>query len=305
MNLSEVIKEKRPNLSASSIKTYASVLKNIYKKIYNNENFNLENFNNSDKILKFLTDVPANKIKTILSALFVITENKAYRDKMMDSIQEYKDDIAKQEMTETQKDNWLNDGEMKEFFLKLKANADYLYKKKNLDLIDYQQIQNFIILALYYMISPRRSKDYVDFVIKSPDKEKDNYLEGDEFVFNSYKTAKFYGVQRIKIGKDLKAIINKWIKINPTKYLLFDSNGSQLSSVKLNQRLNKIFGKKISVNAIRHSALTSKFGDTIKLNKEIAKMTTEMGSSPNMLSTYVKNIPEDTAKKRTIKSKAI
>lgn len=305
MNLSEAIKEKRPNISDSSVKTYVSILKNLHKKIFNNENLELKNFNDSERILKFLSEMPANKIKTVLSALFVITENKAYRDKMMDSIQEYKNDIEKQEMTDTQKDNWLNTDDMKNTFLKLKDEATFLYKKKSLDMSDLQHIQNFIIVAIYYMISPRRSKDYVDFVIKSPDKEKDNYMDGDEFVFNSYKTAKFYGPQRIKIGKDLKTIINKWIKLNPTNYLLFDSNGLKLSSVKLNQRLNKIFGKKISVNAIRHFVLTDKFGDTIKLNKEIAKITSEMGSSPNMLSTYVKNIPQDTPKKTTKKSKAI
>jgi hypothetical protein len=87
----------------------------------------------------------------------------------------------------------------------------------------------------------------------------------------------------------LKAILNKWIKINPTEYLFFDSNMNPLSSVKITQRLNKIFGKKSSVNALRHSYLTSKYGDMIKKNNALAEDMSAMGSSLNMVSTYVKN----------------
>jgi hypothetical protein len=40
----------------------------------------------------------------------------------------------------------------------------------------------------------------------------------------------------------------------------------------LNQRLNAIFdGKKISVNALRHSYLTDKYGSTIETKKALAK----------------------------------
>ena len=57
--------------------------------------------------------------------------------------------------------------------------------------------------------------------------------------------AKTYGKQTVDIPIKLKNIIAKWARINPTEYLLFDSNMNKLSAVKLNQRLNKIFnGKK-------------------------------------------------------------
>jgi hypothetical protein len=62
-----------------------------------------------------------------------------------------------------------------------------------------------------------------------------------------------------------------------------------LSSVKITQRLNKIFGKKASINALRHSYLTSKYGDMIKQNNSLAEDMKEMGSSINMATTYIKD----------------
>jgi hypothetical protein len=108
-------------------------------------------------------------------------------------------------------------------------------------------------------------------------------------IFNSYKTAKCYGEQVVKIPIVLKNILAKWIKINPTDWLLFDTNMNPLSSVKLNQRLNRLFdGKKVGVNQLRHTYLTDRYGETIKKNQEIKNTMTDMGSSANMLTTYIK-----------------
>jgi hypothetical protein len=138
-------------------------------------------------------------------------------------------------------------------------------------------------------IPPRRSKDYVDFLIKDVDREKDNYLDKNKMIFNSYKTAKTYGQQSVDVPKPLQQILKKWISVNPTKTLLFDSNMNPLSSVKLNQRINKLFdGRKVSVNQMRHTYLTNKFGHTIDQKKAIDNTMSEMGSSSNMLDTYVK-----------------
>ena len=153
-----------------------------------------------------------------------------------------------------------------------------------------QQIQDFIIVALLggLFIPPRRSLDYCCFKIKNIDLEKDNYLDKNQFVFNTYKTAKFYKQQRVDIPKDLKTIVTKWIKVNPTDYLLFDTNKNPLTSVKLNQRMNKIFGKKVGVNQMRHTYLTDKYGDTISKQKQINADMTEIGSSGTQSKVYIK-----------------
>jgi hypothetical protein len=88
------------------------------------------------------------------------------------------------------------------------------------------------------------------------------------------------------------AILKKWIEINPYDYLLFDGKGQALDSVRLNQRINKIFPdkKNIGVNGFRKVYLTNKYGDTIKVNQELARDMQEMGSSASVSNSYIKNV---------------
>jgi integrase len=293
--MSEITKElhsKRPSLSKSSLITYTSILKNLYYKVFDKDNIDLKKFDDTNEILNFLKNMPANRRKTILSALVIITDNKKYRELMLEDVRDYNHEIHKQEKTPEQQESWVNTNQVKIIWEDLKKNAELLYKKKDLKNIDLQQIQNFIILSLLggIFIPPRRSKDYCDFYIKDIDKDKNNYLEKNKMFFNSYKTSKTYGQQEVEVPKPLLLILKKWININPTKTLLFDTYLKPLSSVKLNQRLNKIFNsKKVSVNQLRHTYLTNEFGHTINENKKINNVMEEMGSSKNMLTTYVKN----------------
>ena len=104
--------------------------------------------------------------------------------------------------------------------------------------------------------------------------------------FNSYKTAKTYGCQIIDIPRSLQIILKKWIHTNPTRTLLFDANMNPLSSVKLNQRTNKIFHeKKVSVNALRHAYLADKYIQHSQVDKQLSKDMSEMGSSRGMADT--------------------
>jgi hypothetical protein len=68
---------------------------------------------------------------------------------------------------------------------------------------------------------------------------------------------------------------------------LFDTKNKPLTSVQLNQRFNKIFGKPCSVNQMRRTYLTTKFGKTIEENKNIQETMTAMGSLKQQLQNYV------------------
>jgi integrase len=285
----EIIKLK-PNISQSSVNTYNSILKNLYKRVFGSEDIDLKKFEQTPAIISYLKDLEPSKRKTILASLVVITDNKRYRDLMMHDILEYKSNESKQMKNDKQTDSWVDTSEIETLINELHENSNTLYKKKTLTMADLQDIQNFIIICVLSgrYIPPRRSKDYVDFKIKTIDKDKDNYIEKKNLVFNSYKTSKTYQRQEIPIPPELLKILNKWIKINPTEYLFFDSNGKKLSNVKLTQRLNKIFGKKASVNQLRHTYLSDKYQDTIKLNKDMADDMKAMGSSRAQESIYIK-----------------
>jgi len=290
-NIKNAIVEARPHLSKQSISTYTSILKNLYEKVFESDKIELSKFNETSKILKFLKELEPNKRKTVLSALVILTDKKEYRDQMLEDINKYNEEQHKQEKSEKQNESWVEGEEVKKLISAFEKEVKLIYKKENPNMTDLQTVQNYIILCLLggVYIPPRRSKDYVDFKIKNIDKSKDNYLNKNKLIFNSYKTAKTYGQQELEIPDTLQKILKKWIKLNPTEYLLFDSNKNQLSNVKLNQRLNKLFGdKKVGVNQLRHTYLSDKYQDTIKANTDMAQDLNKMGSSMIQEKIYIK-----------------
>tara|TARA_R110000868_G_scaffold219194_4_gene470038 strand:- start:2669 stop:3550 length:882 start_codon:yes stop_codon:yes gene_type:complete len=289
-DLKEFIKDKRSTLSEGSLKTYVSILKSLHKKIWGGE-IDVKNYDDTEKVLEHLKEMPSNKRKTILSALVVVTDKKPYRDLMMTDVSTYNKEINKQEKTDNQKESWISTEEVKGIYDMLKKNADLLYKKKTHTANEIQQIQNFVILSLLggVFIPPRRSLDYCEFKIKNINKETDNFLDKNKLVFNRYKTAKTYGQQSVDIPVQLRNILTKYSKINPSEYLLVDTNGNKLNSVKLNQRLNAIFGgRKIAVNQMRHTFLTDKYAETSKKQKALETDLSDMGSSNNVAKNYIK-----------------
>lgn len=281
----EVLKDKRPNLSDKSINTYASVLKTIMK----NMKFDtVKQLDNDKKVLEYLAEMKPNTRKTRLSALFVLTENEAYKKNMLEDVNAYNNSMKSQTKNDKENENWITKDELFEIYNNLKKDTNILFRKKNKNMADLQDIQAFVMLSLFTLLPPRRAMDYSEMKIKNIDKTKDNYIKGNNLVFNIYKTSKQKGQQILAIPKELKSILNKWVKINNTDYLLFDNKGSKLTSVKINQRFKKLFGKNFSVNMFRKLFLSDKYADTMEQMKNLEKDMVKMGSSKSQVNHYVK-----------------
>ncbi len=302
--LKEYIAKKRDSLSKSSINTYSSILRSLYRQIWETSEVDPSKFDNTSTVIKHLEDMPSNKRKTLLSALVVISGKKEYRDLMMNDIGNYRREIEKQEKTPAQEKAWTSQEEILSKYKQLEKAAVPLMRKGNLTNTEKQKVQDYVILALLggLHISPRRSKDYVDFKLRNASDE-DNFISDNrkQLVFNSYKTSKSYGKQTVPLPTKLRNILNRWAQVNDSDYLLIDSKGqpmgngtkdSQSGSVKLNQRLEKMFNKKVGVNGLRHSYLTEKYQETEeekRKKREKEKTLSDMGSSLEMLKSYVKN----------------
>lgn len=283
------LKENRSHLSDSSVNTYSSTLKNLFYKVFPNSTFDIKLFNKSKEILKYLEDVLPNKRKSILSSLFVLTKDPVYQKNMVNDINNYEENVKMEIKQPKEEENWLSKEELDEIYQREKQIYNYLAKKKNHNMDDLQQMQNYIILSLYTLIPPRRSLDYTEMKIKNPEVLEDNYIDKNDFVFNRYKTSKFYNQQREKISKELMSILKKWIKINSiTEYLLFDSNKNKLTPSKLTRRINKIFGKNISTSSLRKFYISHKYQNYIKENEELAEDFSKMGSSIIQKDVYLK-----------------
>lgn len=299
--LKDYISKKRDSLSNSSVNTYSSILRSLYKQIHGTTAVDPKKFDDSKEVIAAIKDLPPNKRKTILSALTVVSGKREYRDLMMEDISNYRKEINEQEKTPKQKASWVTQEEIGQTYKQLEKQAQALYKKGSLTNAEKQKFQDYVILALLsgIHIPVRRSKDYVDFKLRNVDEDKDNYIDksGKKLVFNSYKTSKAYGKQTLPLPTKLRNVLKRWASINDSDYLLIDSNNNPLGnndsshgSVKLNQRLERIFnGKKVGVNGLRHSILSEKYKPMIEQKRKIEEDLKKMGSSGDMATTYIKN----------------
>jgi hypothetical protein len=256
----EALKKNRPNLSASSLKTYSSLLTSLYRTLEGKNG--LEFFNNVDKILNHIkTFDKAQTRKTILSCLFVLTgDERLEKLKSLDEI------------------------------ISIHNQFREKYKKN-------PTIDNTVDLIISYLVSgvlgeelpPRRILDYslMKINLKNIDREKDNYISNGVFYFNQYKTKDRHGSQSIKIPKELNTLINKWKKINESDYLLLNEKGEPFTSTSLSKKVSRMFDGN-SMDMLRSIFLSNYYKDLPQLDKMNA-LAYKMGhTTQTALNYYVK-----------------
>lgn len=285
--ITDKLRQNRDTLSDSSLRTYTSILSNLYKKVYPDTELDLKKFENQKKFLTFMKDMDGSKRKTYLSALVVLCSNcPMYSEQMNKDGQQYKALQKTQTKTEKQQDNWVEQDELHLIMSNLQTEANKVFKMKNPTILDLQIAQNYIMLCLVSgkYIPIRRSLDWSELKLKNYNGENDNYLEkgkkGWKFIFNVYKTHRFHDTQESIITAELKKILTKWLnllnKICPSSdYLLIDNKCGKLTPTKITQRLNSIFGRKASINILRHSFISEKYKnmpDLIELEEEAKAM---------------------------------
>ena len=286
-NLKTLIKENRPNLSDGSLKTYSSIINNVMKKMKLNDMNEL--YEKADDIIEHLKDKNPAQRKTIYASFIVLLDKnkdaddavEKYRKIMMNDGKKSLEDDEHQEKSSKQEANWESWNDIVDRRNKAEKDVKGLWTKKELSNEEYGRLMNFVILSLYTYIAPRRLIDFSEMRIRGKiDKDDDNYIEGDELVFNKYKTKGVYKTQRVEIPKELSTILKKWQKVNKdSEYLLTDnSRKNKLSAQTLINRLYNIFNKKISVSMLRHIYISNVLAKMPPL-QELKKLSSEMGHS--------------------------
>jgi hypothetical protein len=217
------------------------------------------------------------------------------------------------EKSAKERENWITQEEVLERLEKLKAIIPTLGRKINAT--QFHELQKLLLLGLYALQKPRRNKDYQDMLVfkkkpvsfhyaidckgnlvdfLSPTKHNILDLKGNQFIFTNYKTMKKFSNQEITIHKDLRDIIDLYLKYHPTfkkskqpVQLLVNYQGEPYTNVNdITRLLYKIFDKKIGSTMLRHIFLTSKYKNVMD---EMEKDTEAMGTSVDMLENqYVK-----------------
>jgi hypothetical protein len=313
MTFEKIIKDNRPNISLSSVKTYISNIKSVAKALNTKLDTIEDIIKNSDEIFNYLEGQKLNVRKTKLSAFVVLLDrgkdNDAdtskilvkFRKRITKDGADYEERENKQELTDSQKENYISWDEVLKVYNNLKTEAEPLMKLQRLTLNQFKKLMDYVLLSMYVLIPPRRSLDYADFRIRNIDEKEHNYMTLKNIkrkkvpflIFNKYKNSTRLGKQEIEIPNTLRNIITSWIKLNPYDYLIVNGKGNKITQSKINDMLNNIFGKRIGSSMLRHIYLTDKYGD-VNL-QELKQTTHDMGSSD--INRTLKYVSKDEASK--------
>jgi integrase len=225
----------------------------------------IEKFSMNTKKTYYITIVSYLKDKKIPKKVI-----KFYTDKMEELNKTFEE--HKGEKTQTQSQNWIEWDQVIDHYNKLNpASLAHL------------------VLALFVLQPPRRSKDY--FLMKivpeyndTMDKEF-NYLDWKNmrFYFSNYKTKGAYGTQMVEVSPELQEVLHNHFPLKKkfTPFFLLQRDGERLPDNGITRILNSIFGKKISVSMLRNIYLSSKYGE----QQKAMEMDSEaMGTSKDIAS---------------------
>jgi len=224
--------------------------------------------------------------------------HKIYHDLMMQFIKEVSNTNNKK--SDTQEENWIPQEEVMRIYNELFDKVMPLLSLKKVNKNQWGEILPFVVLSLYVLQAPRRSKDYQQMKYLNTPKElgedfkQFNYFDPKDgiFKFFVYKTAGTYNVQEIEVNPKLREILGKYMKLSPLKkdknpLILVNYDGVPISPVNgITRILNKLFNRKISVSMLRSIYLTDKFSGA---TQEFMDTATAMGTSKNVIQDkYVK-----------------
>lgn len=283
------------NISASSKKLYTHNLKKLNQ---DQEIKNLNFLKNKENILEQLESKKPNTKRTYLISIVSAVKNS--ENKQIKKLYEYyypmleqlnKELIDNTKKTDKEVDNWISEEELKEVIENCDAIIEEIKTKRKIDDKQYDKLLDCLILSLYTKIAPRRSLDYIEMVVSKPEENQTtNYYYQGKFYFNRFKTQKTYQQQIIDVPPSLDQILKLYMKFKKgeSNKLLINVKGVGLkTSTDMTNRLNKIFGSKVSSSMLRKQFLTNKYGSIINdLEKDTENMGTSVGTA---MSNYIKN----------------
>ena len=266
--------KKRPKLSVSSQTTYASLLMSLSK---NTKSETVEGVLKSEKEnLKYIEGLKSvSAQKTLLSALWILTENEAYQKVMVEHIKTTNDKYRNSTVSENRKNSYLSPAQLTARFNKSKEDLKVSPSV--------QHYVDYLICALMTgQYTPPRRLEWSQVKWKNYDVKTDNFLDikKSTVVFNQYKTVNKFGQQTVKVDSEVMKVIKKWIKINDSDYLLTSASQKQLSASALSGRIGAIFGDKtIGIDVIRSIYISDIYSRPLPSQFELEKIATQMSHS--------------------------
>ena len=268
MDLKKIIKQYKPNIKDSSIKSYTDSLKTMIDHFNDNKFYN--NYDNTmNYINSFKLTTSKNKLSSIVVLLKAINDNDTLINKYSDELKKMSDSYNNftklQTKTESQDLNWIEYDELQNIADDLLRQFNII-TKKNIISNDEYKILLFTIMLNTHLYIPLRND--LSSVIRVSDNEynnlknknADNYLiNNNKIIMNDYKTNKIYGQLIYKLPTKLSNLYTKFFKFNTSEYLItsIKDHDTGISRNTYTKYFNLLFSmyyptKKISSSLIRH-----------------------------------------------------
>lgn len=292
--------------------TAHAYIKSLYalngKKPFKNLAF-LKKIEEVERIISEYAESTQRALFATLTSVLSMYKDKGYKkvfqhfqDKMTERVEEKKEEEKNGKVkSDKQTENWLSWDEIESRKNELRGGL-IAGNKRSIDATEYEKLLQYIVLALYTEVQPRRNQDYLDMYIVKKWNDKmptdKNYLDvtTKRFIYNKYKTAKKWGTQTEEIPAPLWEILQLFFKYHPLWKgdakrktdpikLLVSADGTPLTAVNaITRLLNKVFDKKVGSSMLRHIFLTDKYKDTLE---EMKKDSLAMAHSGNQQRDYV------------------
>ncbi len=312
MNLTEIIKSKRPNLKDISITQYEHSL-NKLKELFKSDDF--EFLKEPNEVMKKLEEEQETKagkkytlsytskrntLNAVIVYLLAVDGDKEIIDNYTKTRDEfntkYEEENEKGVISDKQKKNFGDDPkqtieELNKMVEEMDTQLKPIRKKEELSKKEKALLQVYTIFKIYMKMPFRNDLANMDSIkqgafnkLSKEERESKNYLVINKnllyFVLNNYKTQSKYEEKKIDIeDKELKKILFYYLKRNGEGRLFKSQAGTPLTSNALSQLLlktsNKYIGKSISTTLLRKLYL-SKYSD---VKEEMIKDANMMGHS--------------------------
>jgi hypothetical protein len=268
----------------SSILDYLRNIKKISKELFDVDKPTVNYFADYDSVAEYMDGI-ANPFsrKMMCTSIIVLIESSKIKKVVKDKYRDYQKKLAvfndgvyrENEKSSKEEINWITREEIQEVIDTTLLRARDPKQGSNRQQVDY--FQQYLVLNLYFQLPPIRN-DYAN--VKIIDREvKDTPLCGIDTEFNYvnffdntlylcvYKTAKFYGTQKIPIPDSLMSIIKEYQSLKKEKLnytgpfmLINTTNLTKMNGNTLTKYLNKIFKpKKVSTTILRKVYLSEKY----------------------------------------------
>lgn len=321
-NINEEIQTARPSLKTNTIKQYESNL-NKLKKMFETDNWDF--LDNPEKVEEKISHLHftsrRNHYNAIIVLLMALNSDKKY-DKLIEKYDEMRNELndlynkQSSKISDKQSKNFASMEEINEMIAKVgeELKEMKLKQRESLTKKEMALLQFFVLVNLYKNIPLRNDVSYMEAIkpsdLKKLSKEEQtakNWLLMEKnklsIILNNYKSDKTYGQKKIPIeDKELKRLLNYFIKVNGGKGVLFKSStGAPLSPNALTQFFlkftKKYMGKSVSTTLMRKAVASHHFGEGTefaKLKKQQEDLAFKMGhSTATMNKVYIKEKQEE------------